>query len=80
MPTPQTVPTRRTFELSEDEVALVEFYRALGIDSAEALRRLTTPLSVPILPIGQELQANMPVPAEVLVIETNETSSPRGPG
>jgi len=56
------------FPLSEEEAAIVEFYRALKIDQAEALRRLATPATAPILPMGQELQANMPVAAEILIV------------
>lgn len=45
--------------LNDDERAVIELYRALGLDGAEALRRLATPSSSPILPGCQELAANM---------------------
>lgn len=53
--------------LSEDEAAVVEFYRALQLDRGEALRRLATPSSPPILPVGQELQSNFAAVAQDLL-------------
>jgi len=43
----------------EDEKAILAIFHALGLTREEALRRLATPLAEPILPGGQELQANM---------------------
>lgn len=69
-------PATKTLTLSEDEVVLVELYRALNLDEAEALRRLATPLSAPILPVGQELHANMPIAAEILVVAEQPAVEP----
>lgn len=60
--------------LSDDEAAIVEYFRALKIDRTEALRRLGTPLANPILPGGPELQANMPIAAEILVVSESQTA------
>ena len=53
--------------VSEDEAAIVEFLRALQLDRGEALRRLATPSSPPILPTGQELQSNYAAVAQDLL-------------
>jgi hypothetical protein len=45
--------------LTDDERSIVAFIRTLAIDRAEVLRRLSTPMSDPVLPGGQELQANL---------------------
>lgn len=50
---------RSPLVLNDDERAIVELYRALGLDGCEALRRLATPSPSPILPGCQELQANL---------------------
>jgi len=78
MPTPTTPLADRKLELTEDEVALVQSYRVLGIGPAEALRRLSTPSPDPLLPLGQELQANMPLAPDVLTVseDSPEPSPP----
>jgi len=52
-------PERRPLALDEDERAIVELYRALRLDRSEALRRLATPSSSPMLAGCQELLANL---------------------
>jgi hypothetical protein len=79
MPTKPADSGRRLLQLTDDEIAVVELYRVLGLQRAEALRRLATPESSPILPLGQELQANMPVVAEDLSSAEGESApSPEG--
>jgi len=45
--------------LNDDERAIIELYRALGLEGTEALRRLATPYPSPVLPACQELAANL---------------------
>jgi len=52
-------PERSPLVLDDDERAIVELYRALGLDGSEALRRLATPSPSPVLPGCQELLANL---------------------
>jgi len=49
----------RVHPRDEDDTAILEAFHALGLTRGEAIRRLATPLSEPILPAVQELQANM---------------------
>jgi len=49
----------RVHPRDEDDTAILEVFHALGLTRDEAIRRLATPLSEPILPAGQELLANM---------------------
>jgi hypothetical protein len=48
-----------TLMLTEDERLIVLHLRMLHIERDEAMRRLSTPPSWPVLPCGQELQANL---------------------
>lgn len=53
--------------LSDDELAIVELYRALQLNRGEGLRRLATPSSSPMLPQDQELQSNYAAVAQDLL-------------
>lgn len=65
--------------LSDDEVAVVEFCRALQLDRGEALKRLATSNSSPILPIGQELQSNFAAVARDLLAPEQTADHPTQP-
>lgn len=57
----------KPLSLSDDEIAIVEMYRALCLDRHEGLRRLSTPSTSPILPQEQELHSNLAAVAEDLL-------------
>jgi len=59
--------TGEALSLSEDEIAIVELFRALQLDRGEGVRRLSTPSASPILPQAQELQSNFAAVAEELL-------------
>lgn len=54
----------KSLALNEDEIAVVALYRTLQLDRREALRRLATPSSSPMLPQTQELQSNFAAVAQ----------------
>jgi hypothetical protein len=46
-------------ELTDDEIAIIEFCRTHGLSKEDALDRLSTPPSYPVVVRGQELSANL---------------------
>jgi len=46
-------------QLDDDELAIIQYCRALKLGKEEALRRLGRPTPAPLLPPGQELTANL---------------------
>jgi hypothetical protein len=57
----------KRLSLSDDEIAIIELYRALQLDRSEAMSRLSTPSVAPIPPLNQELQSNLAAVARDLL-------------
>lgn len=53
-----------SLEMTEDERLIILYVRSLELDRDEAIRRLSTPAPIPVLPCDQELHANLILVAE----------------